>query len=68
MLVDTPLEECERRDDKGLYALARQGSVAHLPGVHGCAFEETTEVDVTARGGRDASAVERIVHRVMETQ
>ena len=42
--------------------------VVHLPGVHGCAFEETAEVDVSARGGRDAAAVERIVHRVMETQ
>lgn len=68
VLVDTPLEECERRDDKGLYALAREGRVSHLPGAHGCAFEAATEVDLVAHGGRDAAAVDRIVDRVMETQ
>jgi bifunctional enzyme CysN/CysC len=31
--VDTPLEECERRDPKGLYAKARAGEIANLTGV-----------------------------------
>jgi adenylylsulfate kinase len=31
--VATPLEECERRDVKGLYARARRGEVAHFTGV-----------------------------------
>jgi len=31
--VDTPLEECRRRDPKGLYERARQGSVAQMTGV-----------------------------------
>ena len=31
--VSTPLEECERRDPKGLYARARRGEVAHMTGV-----------------------------------
>jgi adenylylsulfate kinase len=31
--VSTPLEECERRDPKGLYAQARRGEVANFTGV-----------------------------------
>ena len=31
--VDTPLEECERRDPKGLYALARCGELAYMTGI-----------------------------------
>ena len=31
MFVDTPLEECERRDPKGLYARARAGKIQGSP-------------------------------------
>ncbi|HEV8612663.1 MAG TPA: adenylyl-sulfate kinase [Gemmatimonadales bacterium] len=31
--VSTPLEECERRDPKGLYARARRGEIANFTGV-----------------------------------
>lgn len=33
VFVDTPLEECERRDVKGLYAKARAGEVKHFTGI-----------------------------------
>ena len=33
VFVDTPLEECERRDVKGLYARARRGEIAHMTGI-----------------------------------
>ncbi len=33
IFVDTPLEECIRRDPKGLYAKARRGEVPNLTGV-----------------------------------
>jgi bifunctional enzyme CysN/CysC len=33
VFVDTPLEECERRDPKGLYARARKGEIAHMTGI-----------------------------------
>jgi len=33
VFVDTPLEECERRDPKGLYARARKGEIAHMTGL-----------------------------------
>jgi sulfate adenylyltransferase len=31
--VATPLEECERRDRKGLYAKARRGEIAEFTGI-----------------------------------
>ena len=31
--VSTPLEECEKRDVKGLYKKARQGKIAHFSGI-----------------------------------
>ena len=33
VFVDTPLEECMRRDPKGLYAKARSGALSHFTGV-----------------------------------
>jgi bifunctional enzyme CysN/CysC len=31
--VSTPLEECERRDPKGLYARARRGEISGMTGI-----------------------------------
>jgi bifunctional enzyme CysN/CysC len=33
VFVDTPLDECERRDPKGLYAKARAGALANFTGI-----------------------------------
>nr|WP_245905934.1 adenylyl-sulfate kinase [Mycolicibacterium palauense] len=33
IFVDTPLQDCERRDPKGLYAKARSGEITHFTGV-----------------------------------
>jgi bifunctional enzyme CysN/CysC len=33
VFVDTPLDECERRDPKGLYAKARQGELLNFTGI-----------------------------------
>src|SRR6185437_9346610 len=33
IFVDTPLEECERRDPKGLYRKARQGLITNFTGI-----------------------------------
>jgi bifunctional enzyme CysN/CysC len=38
VLVDTPLEQCARRDPKGLYAAAHRGELTTLPG-EGAAYE-----------------------------
>lgn len=33
VFCDTPLQDCERRDPKGLYAKARAGEITHLTGI-----------------------------------
>ena len=60
--VTTPLEECERRDDKGLYAAAHR-TPGNLPGV-GVAYEAPEHAGVLAQGGHDHAAVAAIVEWV----
>lgn len=57
--VATPLEVCEKRDFKGLYARASAGQAADLPGV-GAPYEAPLDPDVVARGGLDDDAVRDI--------
>ncbi|MBS1880363.1 MAG: adenylyl-sulfate kinase [Actinobacteria bacterium] len=45
VFVDTPLEECERRDPKGLYAKARAGEITDLTGV-GSPYEAPSAPDL----------------------
>ncbi|MGE0067113.1 MAG: adenylyl-sulfate kinase [Solirubrobacterales bacterium] len=45
VFVDTPLEECERRDPKGLYAKARAGEITNLTGV-GAPYEAPEDPDL----------------------
>ena len=55
--VATPLEECERRDRKGLYAKARAGEIPEFTGISS-PYEEpadaTVRVDTTGRSVEDA--------------
>ncbi|MFC4911014.1 adenylyl-sulfate kinase [Actinomadura gamaensis] len=44
--VSTPLEECERRDRKGLYAKARAGLIPEFTGVSD-PYEEPADADLT---------------------
>ncbi|MEP6526745.1 MAG: adenylyl-sulfate kinase [Nocardioidaceae bacterium] len=44
--VATPLEECERRDRKGLYAKARAGEIPDFTGISS-PYEEPTDATVT---------------------
>jgi bifunctional enzyme CysN/CysC len=46
VFVDTPLEECERRDPKGLYAKARAGEITDLTGV-GSPYEAPGSPELT---------------------
>ena len=43
--VATPLEECERRDRKGLYATARRGEIPEFTGISS-PYEEPADADV----------------------
>ncbi len=54
--VKTPLEECEARDPKGLYARALAEPDNQLPGV-GVAYEAPESPEVIADGGEDDVAV-----------
>jgi bifunctional enzyme CysN/CysC len=50
VFVDTPLEECERRDPKGLYARARRGELTGLTGVD-APYEPPEQPDLTLSPG-----------------
>lgn len=58
--VDTTVDECRRRDPKGLYARAGAGALPDLPGV-GVAYEAPERPDVVAHGGGDARTVDAVV-------
>src|ERR1700744_6522030 len=48
--VDTPLEVCEARDPKGLYARARKGEIKNFTGIDS-PFEAPDRPDVVLHGG-----------------
>jgi adenylylsulfate kinase len=58
--VDTPVEECRRRDAKGLYAAETAG----LPGA-GAPFEAPEAAELVVRPG-EADAVERVVRAAVD--
>ena len=60
--VSTPLEECERRDPKGLYARARAGTLAGLTGID-APYEAPSLSELRVRAGREP--VEDAVDRVL---
>jgi bifunctional enzyme CysN/CysC len=62
--VDTPLEECERRDPHGLYARARAGQLQGFTGVD-APYEPPERPDVRLRGAHDT--IEQSVQRVLDT-
>ena len=57
--VATPLEECERRDRKGLYAKARAGEIPEFTGISS-PYDEPTDaavhIDTTGRTIEDCLA------------
>lgn len=61
--VDTDVETCAARDPKGLYAKARSGRAATLPGVGG-PYEAPADPDVVAPAGVSEEAVAAILARL----
>jgi bifunctional enzyme CysN/CysC len=55
VFVDTPLEECERRDPKGLYAKARAGEITGFTGIDD-PYEPPEAPDLVLRPGSGAHA------------
>jgi adenylyl-sulfate kinase len=60
--VATPLEECERRDAKGLYGRARRGEIAHFTGIDD-PYEAPTAPDVVI--DTTSVSVDEAVERVL---
>ena len=58
--VSTPLEECERRDPKGLYAKARAGEIPGFTGIDS-PYEAPTAPELELRDVSVDDAVERVV-------
>ena len=63
IFVDTPLEECERRDPKGLYARARAGQLPGFTGIDS-AYEVPSRPDLVL--GPDAGSLPEQISLVLE--
>ena len=61
--VSTPIEECERRDVKGLYAKARRGEIKDFTGVS-APFEAPGHPDLTL--DTSVLSLEESVHKLMD--
>ncbi len=61
--VATPLEDCERRDKRGLFAQARAGYVTTLPGVN-LAYQPPARPDLVAEGGQSTAAAAKLVSMI----
>jgi bifunctional enzyme CysN/CysC len=60
VFVDTPIEECERRDPKGLYAKARAGELKHFTGIDD-PYEAPSRPEIHLTPGPDAEGAAEIV-------
>ncbi|WP_018351708.1 adenylyl-sulfate kinase [Longispora albida] len=60
--IATPLEVCEHRDRKGLYAKARAGEITNMTGVHD-PYEAPTDAEITLD---TAGTVDEAVQTVLE--
>ncbi|UAA40097.1 adenylyl-sulfate kinase [Paraneptunicella aestuarii] len=61
IFVDTPLEECEKRDPKGLYQKARQGDIKDFTGIDSPYEQpENPEIHLKYDGSSAEQAVEQL--------
>ena len=67
VFVDTPLEECERRDPKGLYRKARAGDIRNFTGIDS-PYESPAqpEIHLHAGGRRAEQLAEEVVGYLVE--
>jgi bifunctional enzyme CysN/CysC len=65
IFVDTPLEECERRDVKGLYAKARRGELKNFTAIDSD-YEPplSPEIHLQTLDTRPEACVDQILHRL----
>ena len=63
--VSTPIEECERRDPKGLYAKARAGEITGFTGVDD-PYEAPAAADLEVQPGPGSDEVETVLAALRE--
>lgn len=62
IFVDTPLDECIRRDPKGLYARAREGRIKNFTGIDSpYEVPELAEIIIETRTASAEEAARQIV-------
>jgi bifunctional enzyme CysN/CysC len=66
VFVDAPLEECERRDPKGLYRKARAGTIRNFTGID-APYErpDAPDIHLLASGQRAEQLAEQVTGRVL---
>ncbi len=64
VFVDAPLEVCEERDPKGLYARARAGEITGMTGVD-APYQPPADPDLVLQSS--AETVDEAVERVLQT-
>ncbi|HRD52229.1 MAG TPA: adenylyl-sulfate kinase [Flavobacteriales bacterium] len=66
VFIDTPLEECERRDVKGLYARARAGEVKDFTGIS-APFEAPTApaIRIATQGLSEAESTNELLNFIL---
>ncbi|MEP1553874.1 MAG: adenylyl-sulfate kinase [Paraglaciecola sp.] len=67
VFIDTPIEECEKRDPKGLYQKARQGEIKDFTGIDS-PYEapESPEITLTYTGQSAAESAEQLFDLLTE--
>jgi bifunctional enzyme CysN/CysC len=58
--VDTPVEECARRDPKGLYARARAGRLTGMTGEN-APYEPPEAAEIVIRGEPTGTSARRLI-------
>jgi len=67
VFCDTPLEDCERRDPKGLYAKARAGEITHFTGIDS-PYERPKNPDLRLAADRTPDELAAAVIELLEGQ
>lgn len=61
VFIDTPIEECEKRDPKGLYVKARQGDIKEFTGISSTyEVPEAPEIHLTFSGQTAEQSAEQL--------
>ena len=65
IFVDTPIEECERRDPKGLYGKARRGEISQFTGIDS-PYERPADAElvITPADGAPAEVADMVLRNL----